>query len=496
MESLDEVLRRFAQRSSSEPTGNNSERAGTAEEQPDAECELCGGLRWIPVEAPVGAEGFGTFRPCPCQERVWGARQDDRLRRYSNLGPLARYTFARLEPGGRKEHADPAAFRRAVEAARAYAADPAGWLVLLGPSGTGKTHLAAAVANQVLDSGRPVLFVPAPELLDHLRAAFDPAAAVRYDDLFERVADAPLLVLDDLGAHSASPWADDKLDQILTRRYHARMPTVVTCGAPEETLSDRFLTRLLDPALSTVCRIAPARGGTVGNVGAVPPTLAESMTFDTFDARGNRASQQQRASLRDALAAARSFAKRPDGWLLMTGPTGVGKTHLAVAIAGARAGHEEAATFAFVPDLLDHLRAAYAPGSPVSYDRLFESIRNAELLILDDMPARGTTAWVDEKLYQLIVHRSNLRLPTVITTRVRTSSVPAPDDGDDYEASGGARAGRRAGRARDEERFPEEIESRLCDALIVAERFMSAPDYRIRGSAVPEPRHPRSRRSR
>jgi len=149
-----------------------------------------------------------------------------------------------------------------------------------------------------------------------------------------------------------------------------------------------------------------------------------------------------------------------------------------------------------VPDLLDHLRAAYAPGSPVSSARLFESIRNAELLILDDMPARGTTVWVDEKLYQLIVHRSNLRLPTVITTRVRTSSVPAPDDGDDYEASAGARAGRRSSRARDEERFPEEVESRLCDALIVAERFMSAPDYRIRGSAVPEPRHPRGRRSR
>jgi len=410
-----------------------------------------------------------------CQERVWGARQDDRLRRYSNLGPLARYTFSRLEPGGRKEHADPAAFRRAVESARAYAANPTGWLVLFGPSGCGKTHLAAAVANQVLDSGRPVLFVPTPELLDHLRAAFDPAAAVQYDDLFEQVAEAPLLILDDLGVHSASPWADDKLDQILTRRYHARMPTVVTCGVPEDTLPDRFLTRLLDPALSTVCRIAPARGGLVGGVGTVPTQLLESMTFESFDAKGNRAAPEQRGSLRNALTAARSFASRPDGWLLLTGSTGVGKTHVAVAIAGARAAQGEPATFTFVPDLLDHLRAAYAPTSRISYDKLFESIKNAELLILDDMAARGTTAWVDEKLYQLVVHRFNLRLPTVITTRVRTSSGLRSDDGD-------------------EERFPEEIESRLSDALVVVERPMAAPDYRIRGTAVREPRRPRGRR--
>ena len=349
--------------------------------------------------------------------------------------------------------------------------------MLLGPSGTGKTHLAAAVANNILDSGRPVLFVPAPELLDHLRAAFDPAASVQYDDLFEQVAEAPLLVLDDLGAHGTSPWADDKLDQILTRRYHARMPTVITCGTPEETLPDRFITRLLDPALSTVCRIPPARGGVVGEMGAVPPLMRESMTFESFEPKGNRATPDQRASLRDALAAARSFAKRPDGWLLLTGPTGVGKTHLAVAIASAGAEQGEPATFAFVPDLLDHLRAAYAPNSRISYDRLFESVRNAELLVLDDLSAHGTTAWVEEKLYQLIVHRHNLRLPTVITTRVTTSSVPRSDGGDD-------------------DRFADEIESRLSDGLVVSERFMSAPDYRIRGTAVREPRRRRSRRAR
>ncbi|MBM3957733.1 MAG: ATP-binding protein [Gemmatimonadetes bacterium] len=221
------------------------------------------------------------------------------------------------------------------------------------------------------------------------------------------------------------------------------------------------------------------------------------MTFDAFDVRGNRASPRQRGSLRDALDAARSFARRPDGWLLLTGPTGVGKTHLAVAIAACRAEQGAQAVFAFLPDLLDHLRAAYAPGSRISYDRLFESVRNAELLILDDMAPRGTTAWVDEKLYQLIVHRFNLRLPTVITTRATTSSLSRPDEAEQHDAPYGADArGHAPTRRGDEERFPEEIESRLSDAHVVTERFMSAPDYRIRGTAASEPRRPRAGRPR
>ena len=497
MESLGDILKRYAQRSSSRPISSDSGPAETAEEQAEPECEVCGGLRWVRVEAPLGSDQFGTVRPCVCQERIRGARQDDRLRRYSNLGPLQRYVFARLEPGGRPGHADPAAFRHALDAARAYAAEPTGWLVLLGPSGCGKTHLAAAVANQVLESGRPVLFVPAPELVDHLRASFDPGATPQYEDLFERVAEAPLLVLDDLGAQSASAWADDKLDQILTRRYHARMPTVVTCAVPEEALPERLRTRLLDPALSTVCRVGPAQGTLPGSIGAVPPPLLQSMTFDTFDPKGNRASPGQRGSLRDALDAARSFARRPDGWLLLTGPTGAGKTHLAVAIAAARAGQGQPVLFAFVPDLLDHLRAAYAPSSRISYDSLFESVRNAELLILDDMAGRGATAWVDEKMYQLIVHRFNLRLPTVITTRATTSSLSGPDDGQQPGGAEGPDARGRTGAPRgDEERFPEEIESRLSDAHVVTERFMSAPDYRIRGSAATEPRRPQAGRRR
>jgi DNA replication protein DnaC len=69
-----------------------------------------------------------------------------------------------------------------------------------------------------------------------------------------------------------------------------------------------------------------------------------------------------------------------------------------------------------VPDLLDHLRSAYAPDSELDYNDFFEGIRQAQLLILDDLGTQISTQWAREKLYQLFNHRYMNRLPTVITT--------------------------------------------------------------------------------
>src|SRR5690606_20740625 len=103
-----------------------------------------------------------------------------------------------------------------------YAADPQGWLVFNSVAyGNGKTHLAAAIANTVINQGRPVLFIVVPDLLDHLRTTYNPAAGVRYDKRFEEVKTADLLVLDDLGTESATPWAREKLYQIFNYRYNA-----------------------------------------------------------------------------------------------------------------------------------------------------------------------------------------------------------------------------------------------------------------------------------
>jgi DNA replication protein DnaC len=76
-----------------------------------------------------------------------------------------------------------------------------------------------------------------------------------------------------------------------------------------------------------------------------------------------------------------------------------------------------------VPDLLDHLRATFRPDSEASYDEQLEQVRSVALLVLDDLGTESPTPWAREKLYQLVNHRYNERLPTVFTNNVRPEQL-------------------------------------------------------------------------
>jgi DNA replication protein DnaC len=154
--------------------------------------------------------------------------------------------------------------RRALETAREFAENPREWLVFnsLG-YGNGKTHLAAAIANHVTNKGEPALFVVVPDLLDHLRATFNPASGIRYDKRFDEVKSAPLLILDDLGTESATAWAREKLYQLFNYRYNARLPTVITTATPIDEIDPRLATRMLDGSRCTffLLEVPSYRGG-------------------------------------------------------------------------------------------------------------------------------------------------------------------------------------------------------------------------------------------
>ncbi len=444
---------------------SGSEHGEIVDEQPP--CPICDDARWLNVDAPVGSPEFGTVVPCECQEKVWGSHVNKRLRDYSDLGPLERMTFESMEPTGRDGFADPASFRKARDAAQRYSHDPMGWLIISGPSGTGKTHIAAAIANRLVSDGRPVKFVSVPDLLDHMRATLDrnpdDPDGDDFEGLFSHIIEAPMLVLDDLGVQSPTRWAEEKIDQVLSQRYARRLPTVFTTSLPVERMPDRLRTRVMDPFISERIELLAGAGNADRSSIGLDSSQLKSMTFESFEPRGARDSTpRQRDTLESARNAARSFAEMPQGWIYLAGPTGVGKTHLAVAIANVQLQQGRSVLFRFVPDLLDQLRRAYQPNSAIGFDREFQVIRNCEVLILDDLGAQATTAWAEEKLYQLIVHRHAAGLPTVITSRVML---------DEAAASGFTN------------RYSDAIASRLRDTHVVWEYAMLAPDYRHRGAA-------------
>jgi DNA replication protein DnaC len=92
-----------------------------------------------------------------------------------------------------------------------------------------------------------------PDLLDHLRATFSPNSQTTFDRRFDEIRTAPLLMLDDLGTQSMTPWVREKLYQLFNYRYNAELPTVITIAADSlDELDARIRSRLLDTKL---CRI-------------------------------------------------------------------------------------------------------------------------------------------------------------------------------------------------------------------------------------------------
>ena len=347
--------------------------------------------------------------------------------RYSNLGSLTRLTFDNLLPQGKSDNpASQEQFSQAYQAAKVFADESKGWLVLTGPSGSGKTHLAVAIANHCIRNNRPAFYITTPDLLDHLRSSFSPDSEVPYDEFFEQVRSAPLLILDDLGAQSSTPWAKEKLDQLLNHRFSNQLPTVVVSIVPIEELGERICTRLMT---ANVCRLGAVNEGipALFIYGWAPEfKLQREMTFKNFDWKRVNLLLEQRQNLEAAYHLALDFAESPDGWLVLQGVNGCGKTHLAAAIVNYRYQHKQPALFVVVPEFLDHLRSAFSPESKISYDQLFESVKNTPLLVLDDFGKQTTTPWAQEKLYQVINHRYNARLPTVITTNCSTDEMDSP----------------------------------------------------------------------
>src|SRR5690606_2860376 len=183
-----------------------------------------------------------------------------------------------------------------------------------------------------------------------------------------------------------------------------------------DRLGERHRTRLTDPALARVYYgEAAARALDINLPASLDLDRIRDMTFECFDITVPHLSDDERWSLENGYRAALDFAESPEGWLLIFGANGCGKTHLAAAIANRCRQRGERPVFFFVADLLDYLRHLMSHQTGPGCLEGFNQLRNAPLLILADLGAQSDVAWVRDRLFQLINHRYNARLPTVFT---------------------------------------------------------------------------------
>jgi DNA replication protein DnaC len=189
-------------------------------------------------------------------------RKRKRIEQYTQrVGRYERQTFETF--ARRNGEAKTASVQEALEAALRFAEDPAGWLVLTGTKGTGKTHLASAICNRLVHAAVPeerkplVLYLTAPDLLDLLRSGYDRDDHAELLDLCRSV---DVLILDDLGVESgSSEWVREKLYSVVNYRYQAKLPTVVVTNERLVDLPPRLRDRLADDALCTHIKvIAPS----------------------------------------------------------------------------------------------------------------------------------------------------------------------------------------------------------------------------------------------
>lgn len=113
-------------------------------------------------------------------------------------------------------------------------------LLFVGSKGTGKTHLAAAIANQLISEGVPVLFITMIDLLAKIKATFNGQSPENEEKLMRLYKNVDLLILDDMGKELPTPWALSKIFELVNARYENYKPVIVTSNYTPAELVNRL----------------------------------------------------------------------------------------------------------------------------------------------------------------------------------------------------------------------------------------------------------------
>lgn len=115
-------------------------------------------------------------------------------------------------------------------------------LFITGPKGTGKTHLASAIANEIMHGGTAVICMTMIDLLDKIKSTYEQRKQRNASEgnILKAYKEVPLLIIDDMGKEPPTEWAVSKIYAIINARYEAYLPTIITTNYTDSELVRRL----------------------------------------------------------------------------------------------------------------------------------------------------------------------------------------------------------------------------------------------------------------
>lgn len=231
--------------------------------EPTCVFNFCDGSGFYKYAVPATHADFGKLQTCRCKklndaERAKARTAEVLARLASDMGAeLAAATLDNYDLGRAENAKAREMMTTALDTCRAYLARPSGWLYLYGPTGVGKSHLAAATCRAVAATWNlHAAYTSEPDLFRYLREGYQREMThgdAQFIDADERMAalqKVAVLMIDDLGtahrgkATAAASWADAQLIDLLYQRHMHNRLTIITSNLHVDDLEARVRSRI------------------------------------------------------------------------------------------------------------------------------------------------------------------------------------------------------------------------------------------------------------
>lgn len=182
------------------------------------------------------------------------AGEAQRLKETSNLGSrFMNRTFGNFEV-----RRDPEAYKSCLAYSNRDGLfdDSRNSLLIFGGYGSGKTHLAAAISNALIDRGIPVLFGTFSDHLEHIREEFDKTGQRKYLSMMKNTS---MLVFDDVGKEKKSEWTSQILFDVINFRYEHKLPFILTTNLDEDQLG-KYVGGAIYSRMCEMCSAVTTKG--------------------------------------------------------------------------------------------------------------------------------------------------------------------------------------------------------------------------------------------